>query len=302
MPVFHPFLGDYEEPFLPPVLGMKEMFTHGNVPPGFYVASGSYDLISRVSEKLVDLIERESRLEMGGLSSRSRLSIGRLFWIDSGNLFDPYYVSQQAAKRGLDPHRVLRSIQIARPFTAFQFQRMLSEVPAGRSLSVESGSSSVPGQKPVHRIGLAPLVVISDLMALFYDEEARYEDVQRAFKDFLVGLYPLRQRAVVLGLLLHRAAPPRRGHFLPQVLKLAKGMVATRSSVFAGDRGYGTPEKTTLRFDVTQPVSESSAASADRRAESEVSLACAEQPVGLKAFFNASSRGGDFIFPGKKGT
>ncbi len=130
-----------------------------------------------------------------------------LLCIDSGNSFNPYRVAAKARQRGVDAVSLLRSIHVARPLTAFQFHEMLAKVPAASH-------------------GETPVVVISDLMKLFYDSEIQESDMERAFKKFLERLAQLKQRAVVVVLLIDHDVPSSRRFFLPQVLHLAKRVVS----------------------------------------------------------------------------
>ncbi len=124
-----------------------------------------------------------------------------MIWIDAGNSFDPYGVSVSARRRGTDPRAILKAIQVARPFTAFQLHQIISKVP-----------QSFP----------PPLVIISDFMGLFYDENLPDRDLNRAFRDFQSRLGELGRRAVVIGLAVNRPVPVSRNHLLPQVLGLAR--------------------------------------------------------------------------------
>src|SRR5262249_3007551 len=140
---------------------------------------------------------------------------GRLFWVDSGNSFNAYHVARAAAVNGLDPRRVLRAINVARPFTAFQLQQMVEKIPSG----------------PFN-----PLVICSDIQALFYDRELPECDSLRSFHRFVAGVMRLQERAVVLAL-LHQAEPqPSRRAFLPRLLKLSNVVIPEicnrESSVF----------------------------------------------------------------------
>ena len=244
--------------------------------PGFYVAPGTRDLTRTVLERLVDYLAAEFRSSFGqvstegGVFGRSDVMrerspdtppsvsdvVGPIYWVDSGNSFDPYYVSQLSAQRGLDPRRVLRAIRVARPFTAYQFQRILSGIPEtpvlfsshtnpspdiGPSSSVEEGDgftrlrpAGYGGQacQPSVELGrradqtswrrCVPLVILSDLMSLFYDDELPDQDCERAFRNFLWQIETLSQRASLVALLFKNEVPVKRQALLPKLLQKAR--------------------------------------------------------------------------------
>ncbi|MCG3205959.1 MAG: hypothetical protein KCHDKBKB_02685 [Elusimicrobia bacterium] len=159
---------------------------------------------------------------------RRNSRIGQLIWVDSGNVFDPYLLSVEAKKRKLDPVRVLRAIRVGRPFTAFQYQQMLERVPNPALWAPDGGnltqSERIRGEglKNSQAVWWTPLVVISDLMGLFYDPDLPDDALIRAFRSFMIRLTFLRQRAIVLALLHEDEIPVNRRHLLPDVLKLAR--------------------------------------------------------------------------------
>ncbi len=180
------------------LIKLEDVVTPRSVPNGFYVAQGATAAVPRVLDHVVKLFHLESKTSTFSGSKASR--VGRLFWVDSGNSFNAYYVAHSAAKWGLNPRRLLRAVNIARPFTAFQLQQMLEKIPAGT---------------------FRPLVIISDLMGLFYDPEIPEHDAHRSFHRFVSGIMKLQERAVVLGLLHQEVAPPSRRAFLPRLLALS---------------------------------------------------------------------------------
>ncbi|OVE77791.1 hypothetical protein BVX98_01845 [bacterium F11] len=223
-------------------LSLPDILTSGSVRPGFYVMSGTRSLAPMLLDRLVGFLQREMGVPSGRLSmwtetgstdslpfeKKAKVAIGKLMWIDSGNIFDPYHMARVAAQRGLSPVRILRSLQVARPFTAFQLQQMLKKIPNPTQLRTfipDGQAGSVVDSQLMVRV---PLVIISDLMSLFYDPEIQERDVQRAFRDFMRQLSFLKTRAVVLALHPRYAVPKQREHFLPTVLNLADRMVVTQ--------------------------------------------------------------------------
>ncbi len=236
-----------------PLTHLHNLLTTGPVERGIYVASGGRDLVPRVQEGLVDLLWRYSLRNSSDAFpeentnsiprfSRRVSQIGQIIWVDSGNIFDPYHISVMARQRGLDPLRILRAIKVGRPFTAFQYQQMLERVPNpallacpeeaiegsdlpsvfSRSAAVVSNGAVLSEFRSPSAVWWTPLVVISDLMGLFYDPELPEGDLHRAFHEFLVRLNHLRSRAIVLAVLRDHEVPPNRKHLLPEVLRLTR--------------------------------------------------------------------------------
>lgn len=266
-PQVHNPLGGFEKRILPPPLvHLQDLIVPGPVDRGFYVASGGWELVHRVQDSLVDLLwkyslrqpqeaaengEDVSRLSItahSGRFHRRASQIGQIIWVDSGNVFDAYHMAVAARKRGLEPIRVLRAVKVGRPFTAFQFQQMLDRVPNAalwaypeeenasaaalpspfsRSLALNPEKEIREGVRSPSAVWWTPLVIVSDLMGLFYDSELPEDDLHRAFREFMVRLSHLRERAIVLALLMDRDVPPSRRHLLPEVLRLAR-RISTR--------------------------------------------------------------------------
>jgi hypothetical protein len=179
------------------VVSLSELIVPGPAPCGLTVASGTSALLPVVEEMLVRFLDAD----------------GPVFWIDSGNYFNAYQMAEMAKRHGADPKKILRALRIARPFTAFQYQQMLEKIPSPGGIDrKERGSSSE---------ARFPLIVISDLMGLFYDPEIQEDDMKRAFREFLVKLMKLKRSSVIIALLLNHEVPQERRALLPRVLALA---------------------------------------------------------------------------------
>jgi hypothetical protein len=165
------------------MVGLQGLLAKEPVECGVYIGYGKRNMVDLVLDVLAKKMPAE------------------VIWIDAGNSFDPYRLSVSVRRRGGDPRRILKAIQVARPFTAFQLHEVLAKVPAGP---------------------IPPLVIISDLMGLFYDSELREEDMLRAFRQFQVRLEELGRRAVVFGLVLARPVATERKHLLAPILESAR--------------------------------------------------------------------------------
>jgi len=102
--------------------------------------------------------------QLGGLNSK-------VLFIDGGNTFDLYQISQLARAHHLNPKQVLDNIYISRAFTAYQVTALI-----------------------MHKLKLtikkvdAKLVIISDLAGFFLDTDLPDYEAQRVFSQVLTYL------------------------------------------------------------------------------------------------------------------
>lgn len=101
-------------------------------------------------------------IESGGLNARS-------VFIDGGNAFDIYHVSDYAATLHLDRDKVLRGINVSRAFTCYQLVNLIVE--------------KLPKLLRDQRIGV---VVVSNLLDLFMDSEVDLNETKHTI-NFLSG-------------------------------------------------------------------------------------------------------------------
>jgi hypothetical protein len=92
---------------------------------------------------------------------------GDVIFIDGGNNFDPYSLSERSIEHGLDPERMLGRIHLSRAFTHHQLS----------SLIVEKLPYAIEKYN-------AKLAVISDIMQLYCDPDIQQEDRQEALDIF----------------------------------------------------------------------------------------------------------------------
>jgi len=124
----------------------------------------------------------------------------RVFWIDAGNSFDAHGLSRTAQARGLDPRSILPRVNLARPFNVFQLQTMVrSKLPA---------------------LWKGELVVLSDPLGPFYDEDLPSEEVSKALRGLLEGLR--RVPAVWMLLAVIRKRPEGRQDVLQALARESK--------------------------------------------------------------------------------
>jgi hypothetical protein len=133
------------------------------------------------------------------LCVRSQLPIGNgglgspVVWIDGGNAFDIYKITEFSKNFRLDAERVLKRIYISRAFTCHQMSALLLE-----KLWV-----TVDGLK-------SKLVMISDLPYLFLESDIPRTEVTEAFAPVVEALQnsPKRKEALILATSLY---PSTRG-------------------------------------------------------------------------------------------
>ncbi len=112
---------------------------------------------------------------LGGLESSA-------VFIDGGNLFDPYLISENARLMGLEPEETLKSIWVSRAFTSYQMTALLTE--------------------KIHEIldrTESKLVVVSDLPALYCDSDIGLFEAKKTFNRITRFVWNLtRERRLLL--------------------------------------------------------------------------------------------------------
>jgi len=83
---------------------------------------------------------------------------GKAVFVDCGNSISPYAIARMCSERGWDEKKVLKSILVSRPFTAYQLNTL-----------IEDGLTSVLKGKPV-------MVVLSRLLDLFSSKDVEERD------------------------------------------------------------------------------------------------------------------------------
>jgi len=111
----------------------------------------------------------------GGLDST-------VVFIDGGNIFDPYFISEAARQIGLNAEEILKNIWISRAFTGYQLTALITE--------------ELP--KILDREG-SRLVVISDIATLYCDPDIGVWEAKKTFNRVTLFLWELvRQKDILL--------------------------------------------------------------------------------------------------------
>jgi len=141
-------------------------------PSDFIVLHGS-----QMCHDLSELLCVRSQLPCaeGGLDSS-------VVFIDGGNLFDPYLISENARLVGLESEQTLRNIWISRAFTSYQLVSLITE-----------------RLRPFLDQKKSRFVVISDIAALFCDSDIGMFEAKRIFNRVTLFLWNLaKERDIIL--------------------------------------------------------------------------------------------------------
>lgn len=90
-----------------------------------------------------------------------------VIFVDGGNCFDPYYISDHAVEHGLDTEKVLERLHVSRAFTHHQLACLITE--------------KLP---PAIKKFKAKLIVVSDITQLYCDPDIQGEDEEDALRIF----------------------------------------------------------------------------------------------------------------------
>ena len=89
-------------------------------------------------------------------------------FVDGGNLFDPYYISDRSVEHGLDTEKVLERLHVSRAFTHHQLACLITD--------------KLP---PAIKKFRAKLVVVSDITQLYCDPDIQGDDKEDTLRIFV---------------------------------------------------------------------------------------------------------------------
>ena len=101
-----------------------------------------------------------------------------VIFIDGGNSFDPYSISNNSVEQGLDPENVLERLHISRAFTHHQLTSIVTD--------------KLPSALEEFK---AKLVVVSDITQLYCDPDVRDDDKDDSLRIFGKTVRTLRMLA-----------------------------------------------------------------------------------------------------------
>lgn len=130
----------------------------------------------------------------GGLGSSA-------VFIDGGNRFDPYMISENARLLGLEPEETLKNIWVSRAFTSYQLT----------SLITEKLPEVLKWVKP-------KILVISDIAALYCDSDIGLFEAKRTFNRVVCFLWNMAKERNLLLVVTSFSSTNRRKRLLEQYL------------------------------------------------------------------------------------
>ena len=134
-------------------------------------------------------------LSRGGLGSSA-------VFVDGGNVFNPYIVSEIARSHGLNPKDVLEKIYVSRAFTAYQLSSLILE----------------KLEKAIRKFK-SKLVAVSEIPKLFFDRDVPKTEAQDLFMKVCGRLEKIaKERKVIVLASYSGRRSSGRGLFLEAVL------------------------------------------------------------------------------------
>ena len=132
------------------------------------------------------------------VTARAACERRRVRFICGDNRFDPYAISRFARSKKLRPEAALRSILIARAFTAYQMSELVNRLDPS----------------------ISDLVIISGPCSTYFDEDVSITDAARLFYRTLWRMVELARSGMTL-LLVQSETPAgtRRAHFLTDLCR-----------------------------------------------------------------------------------
>ena len=150
--------------------------------------------------------------ERGGLGSPA-------VFIDGGNSFNPYEVSDVARRHGLDPKAVLERVIISRAFTAHQLTSLIID---GLSYAIDKYA--------------AKLALISDITGPYLDADVPEKEARDVFSKLTLFLSRLsaERKAIIVAVHFTRRNSARDLFFESTLLGRANVLVRTGGNNFTG--------------------------------------------------------------------
>jgi hypothetical protein len=130
-------------------------------------------------------------------------------FVDGGNCFDPYLISENARLQGQEPEETLKNIWISRAFTSYQLTALITE--------------KLP--EILNRVK-PKFVVVSDVAALYCDSDIGLFEAKRTFNRVVCFLWNLVRERNLLLVATSFSSTNRRKRLLEQYLLGRSDIVA----------------------------------------------------------------------------
>jgi len=131
-----------------------------------------------------------------------------VLFLDGGNLFDPYLLSDFARQSELDPFPILDGIHVSRAFTHPQLTTLITQ--------------KLPEAVDKYH---AKLVVISDIISLYLDQPSRMRDIDAIFRKVLTFLSILAQRKRIIVVATHLTSTPKSRSLETKLFRHAQTLI-----------------------------------------------------------------------------
>jgi len=163
-------------------------------------------------------------IELGGLDSSA-------IYVDGGNTFNPYSISAIAQQHNLDPQSALERIFVSRAFTAYQLSALILET-LEKALKQHSSR----------------LVLISDVMSLFLDDDVPIREALDIFKKALNYVAELaEQREITIVASYFPQGHLKRRYFLESVLFGKAGSIIKVEETKGGRLQFSLEKNLTMK-------------------------------------------------------
>ena len=131
-------------------------------------------------------------------------------FVDGGNLFDPYYISDRSVEHSLDTEKVLERLHVSRAFTHHQLACLITD--------------KLP---PAIKKFRAKLVVVSNITQLYRDPDIQDEDKEDALRTFAKTVRKLASLARQQKCLIIATNLESRNTLMDHILTQAAHVAAT---------------------------------------------------------------------------
>lgn len=137
----------------------------------------------------------------------------RVLYLDGANQISPHLIAKFARERNIERDVFNKLVRVSRPFTCFQFTKMIRKVP--------EYLKSFP----------ASVVMVTAFPDLFFDEDAREREARASFEQALEGLQNLAPLSLTIAVFSDATSfKTKRRDFFPRLRKQANHIIRAENS------------------------------------------------------------------------